>query len=514
MLIVVPMAGVGQRFVDAGYREPKPLIPVEGRAMIEHVIDLYPGAEDFLFIVNEDHLRAWPVEAIVRRKVPRARIVAIPPHKLGPVPTVLAAVDEVPDDEEVVVSYCDFGMVWDFAVFRAAVRRLHADGAIPCYRGFHPHSLGSTLYAYVRERDGWLEEIREKGHFTPNRMDEFASAGVYYFRTGALVKRFFAETVRRDVRVNNEYYVSVVYNLMHEAGLRTLVWEVERFLQWGTPEDLGDYAYWSTRMRGARSSTRAPVDPDTVNVMLLAGRGQRFVDASYREPKPSIPVAGVPMVARAAAALPPARRWRFVCLADAVAGVPRSALAAAGITDPEIVVLPAVTEGQAHSALAGIEGLAPDTPVLIAACDFGARWDAAAWTRLRADPAVDVIAWTFRGHPTARTRPRALGWMHVDGDRVVRVSVKEPISDRPLGDHAITGTFWFRRADTLRAVVEAMTAAGRRVNGEFYLDEALNVYVERGLDVRVFEVEAYFGWGTPDDLRTFEYWQRHFGDPA
>ncbi|HYE89919.1 MAG TPA: NTP transferase domain-containing protein [Terriglobales bacterium] len=513
MKLVIPMSGAGERFVKAGYREPKPLIAVDGRPMIEHVLALYPGADDVVFIVSEAHVADGALLDVLARARRDARVVMIAAHKRGPVHAVCQALDLLADDEEVIVSYCDFGMVWDFADFLRTVRAAGADGAIPAYRGFHPHSLGPTLYAYMRAEGPWLREIREKGHFTDDRMQEPASVGMYYFRRGADVKRFFPELMARGLAVNGEYYVSVVYTLMTEAGRRTYVYDVERFLQWGTPEDLADYHYWSAHFRTPR--TRAPLSASgaTTNIVLLAGRGQRFVDAGYTTPKPFISVAGLPMLARVVRDLPPARRWVFVCLAEHAAA-PTLREAADAQNAAEIVALPALTEGQAMSALAGLATAPPDAPVLIAACDAGAVWDAAAHARLLDDPAVDVVVWTFRGHPALRLRPRAWGWVATDGTRVRRVSVKVPLSDDPARDHAIVGTFWFRRARDLTEAIVAMRASQAQVNGEYYLDEAINACLAAGLRVHVFEVERYLGWGTPDDLRTYEYWHRHFLGPA
>lgn len=516
MKLVIPMSGSGWRFLNAGYREPKPLIPVDGRPMIEHVLNLYPGETDVLLIANRDHVAGWPLVETVKALRPSAEVVAIAPHKLGPVYAVCQVLDRIPDDDEVIVSYCDFGMAWDYPDFLRTVRSAGADGAIPSYRGFHPHSLGGTLYAYARERGGWLEEIREKGHFTSNRMDEFASAGCYYFRRGRDVTTFFPELMRRNVHVHGEFYVSLVYNLLVEAGRRVSVYEVPRFLQWGTPEDIEDYQYWSDafqRLRRPQPAQAAPVD-DTYNLLLMAGRGQRFMESGYATPKPFIPVAGVPMALRAVRDLPPARRWGVVCLAEHLERLPLSALLESEIGPCDLIPLPSVTDGQAVSALAGVERLPEDRPVLIASCDNGMVWDRGAYQRLIIDPSVDVIVWTFRRHPAQARRPQAFGWVETDGTRALRVSVKRPLSDRPRFDHAVIGTFWFRRAAWFVEAVRAMVAAGARVNGEYYIDEAVNVCLRAGRRVRVFEVDAYLGWGAPEDLRTYEHWAAHFGAGA
>jgi hypothetical protein len=83
---------------------------------------------------------------------PSATIVAIPNHKKGPV----YAVSLIEDNEEVIVNYCDYG------AFLTYVRAKNADGAIPSYKGFHPHMLGSTNYAFMRDDKQWMLEIKEK----------------------------------------------------------------------------------------------------------------------------------------------------------------------------------------------------------------------------------------------------------------------------------------------------------------------------------------------------------------
>jgi hypothetical protein len=72
------------------------------------------------------------------------------------------------------------------------------------------------------------------------------------------------------------------------------------------------------------------------------------------------------------------------------------------------------------------------------------------------------------------------------------------------------GTFTFRRADDFRRAVRRMIARNGRTNGEFYIDACINDAIEMGLSCRLFEVDSYLCWGTPDDLRAFEYWQSCF----
>ncbi|MDB5373975.1 MAG: hypothetical protein JWP04_2617, partial [Belnapia sp.] len=220
MQIVIPMSGFGERFRRAGHAVPKPLIEVDGRPIIGHVLDLFPGETDVTFICNAEHLAepAYRMAAILRELCPTGRIVGVAPHRLGPVHAVQQVQALLDPARPVVVNYCDFTCLWDWADFRSFVQETGCAGAIPAYRGFHPHSLGSTFYAYLREAGGWVRDIQEKQPFTDRPMEEYASSGTYYFASAALMAEAFATMREQSLTVNGEYYVSLAYKPLFAAG--------------------------------------------------------------------------------------------------------------------------------------------------------------------------------------------------------------------------------------------------------------------------------------------------------
>lgn len=244
------MSGLGKRFISAGFTQPKPLIAVDEKPMIEHVVNLFPDEKNILFICNEEHLKKTELKQILTKLKPSAKIHSISYRGLGPVDAVLQATEFIDDTESVVVNYCDFFMKWNYDDFQKKMKKTNVDGAVICYKGFHPHLLGNDLYASVNvDKNNLLLEIREKHSFTPNKMDSWQSAGTYYFKSGKMVKKYFKKLIDLDIKINGEYYVSLVYNLMQEDGLKTLVYPIDYFCQWGTPNDLKAYQYWSNYFR-------------------------------------------------------------------------------------------------------------------------------------------------------------------------------------------------------------------------------------------------------------------------
>ena len=246
--VVIPMSGLGSRFASQGYRDLKPLIRVHNRPMIEWVLRMFPKTPSPLFICRQDHLDSTEMRHVLGAAKPKGKIVGIEGAKLGPVGALMAAFDQIDDDMPVIISYCDYYMIWDYQAFLWLVQRQDYDGSIPCYSGFHPHLLPKdNLYASCRINDAKeLLEIREKFSFEEDKTKALHSPGVYYFKSGKLLKHYCRALVESGETLGGEYYVSLVYNLMVADGLRIGVPKnVEQFCQWGTPKDLEDYIYWT-----------------------------------------------------------------------------------------------------------------------------------------------------------------------------------------------------------------------------------------------------------------------------
>ena len=510
------MSGFGERFRRAGYALPKPLIEIDGKPIVAHVINMFPGESDFIFICNQEHLNepAYRMEAILKEYCPSGRIFGIPPHKLGPINAVRQAEHLLDLAEPVVVNYCDFTCYWDWHHFKRYVKDTACAGAIPAYKGFHPHSLGSTNYAYICEIDGWVQDIQEKQPFTNNRMEEYASSGTYYFGSAQIMCDAFRTVMEQDLNIGGEYYVSLAYKPLLSSKHLVLVYPLQHFMQWGTPEDVAEYTTWSKAFRGLITHSESSPSSKGALVIPMAGLGQRFVDEGYLLTKPLILVSGLPMVAQAAHDLPPADHHVFVLRADMLGYADVANQLRTRYPKAIIKTIERVTEGQACTALIGLDALEDEGgkscfPITIGACDNGVLYDIDAFGKLVNDPLVDVIVWSIRSYPNAIRHPKMFGWIDAEGGLIRSISVKTPLST-PASDPIVLGTFTFRRAEDFRRALDRLIARDGRINGEFYIDSLINDAIALGLRCHLFEVDSYLCWGTPNDLRTFEYWQSCF----
>jgi bifunctional N-acetylglucosamine-1-phosphate-uridyltransferase/glucosamine-1-phosphate-acetyltransferase GlmU-like protein len=509
MQIIIPMSGKGQRFIDAGYKTPKPLIEIDGKPIIEHVVNLFPGETNFVFICNSTHLKETNMRDILTRIAPTGKILEIPPHKKGPVFAVSQIYDYINDDEEVIVNYCDFSTYWDYKDFLKHTRNRNADGAIPSYKRFHPHMLGTTNYAFMRDDKQWMLEIKEKEPFTDNRMEEYASNGTYYFKSGAIVKKYFTQLIEEDINLKGEYYVSLIYNLLKKDDLKINIYDIQHMLQWGTPQDVEEYNMWSDIFTKLSTPTTQP--KNKLNIIIpMAGLGSRFAKEGYSQIKPLIEVSGKPMVKQAVETLANPDSIYLITQEQHCQSYPIETCVNKNFDNVKIIKIDGLTEGQAITANFGVEAVNDDAPFIIGACDNGMLYDQEKLNNIiNTNP--DMIVFTFKNYPGANANPQMYGWIKTnDQDDVIDVSVKKAISDSPEDDKGIVGAFYFKNKEVYQKLLDYLKDNDIRINNEFYIDSMAQAAIDLKMHAKSFTIDNYLCWGTPNDLKTFNYWQSFF----
>lgn len=514
--LIIPMSGKGQRFVDAGYDKVKPFIEVDGIPIIKHVVNMFPGVTDISFICNDIHLKETSMRNDLLSMFPNCKIYEIKSHKKGPVHTVNQISEFIDDYKETIISYCDYGTKWDFEKFINDNREDELDGSIACYTGFHPHMLGSDNYAFCKlEPNGiFVEAIKEKEPFTDNKMNEYASNGTYWFKSGNIVKKYFKELESLDINIKGEYYISLVYNLLIRDKLRVGIFEIENMLQWGTPYDLEIYNSWSTYFSNIiKQQDKIYHDDNTTLILPMAGNGSRFQARKYVLPKPLLSVNEQPMIVQAVNCLPQCKNNIFITLKQHVKEFNLDKTLSDNYNNCTIISIDNVTKGQACTCELAMEFIDLEKPILISACDNGVYYDNQKYLSLLNDQNNDVIVWSFRNNPTSKNNPNMYSWMEVDeNDNIKNVSCKKFIYDNPLKTHAIIGTMFFRKAKYFIDGLNKNYEQNITTNGEYYVDDIINQNIKSGLNVKVFEVNNYICWGTPDDYETYNYWRKFFND--
>lgn len=516
--LLIPMSGQGTRYQIAGYQQPKPAIPIHGIPMIERLLKLFPTDWSSSFVLADNH-QLTNLPHILQKLRPNGQLHWISPNRLGPSYACLAALDSIPPDQPILVSYCDYGMVWDARRFEDFTQSSQCDACLISYRGFHAHYLSDVKYAYSRMQGDRVVEVREKGSFTDQRENEFASCGAYYFRSAKLLKKAIEYQMKMGFSLNGEYYTSLTIQALlemnPEADVR--VFEIPGFFQWGTPQDLWDFEYWegSYHNENRYGNDVSKLQVDQI-LMPMAGLGSRFQSMTQKR-KPFIRLQGQAMFQRALDTLPRAKKEVIVTIDEVRQNVEE--LSSGKTTNQrDWIFLAETPHGQALSVQKGLPHLNLDQEVLVTACDHGLTFSSYQWDQLRTS-SCDAAVFGIQGFPETRRRPSSYSYIHVvdselkDSEELPRVSgigVKTPFTSQPDKEYLLVGTFWFRNGKILQDGIQELQRRGSMVNNELYLDGIFNLLLEQGLDVRLFPLLSYRNWGDPNSLKESMYWKEVF----
>jgi dTDP-glucose pyrophosphorylase len=226
--IVIPMAGQGRRFIEAGYVTPKPLLKIGDDLVIKHIIDIMriPQAQ-FIFIVRQDHCDEFQLDKRLLEIEPNAKVVKISEMTQGAVCTVLLAKHLIDNPDPVIIKDCDQIINWNPEHFFEFVERNKADGAIVNIHTDRPN------YSFSRVNSrGQIIETAEK-----SVISNYGSVGIYYFAKGSDLVKYAQRMIDKNIRTNNEFYTSPVYNQFIQDFKTILHYPIAEIFQLGTPEE-------------------------------------------------------------------------------------------------------------------------------------------------------------------------------------------------------------------------------------------------------------------------------------
>ncbi len=233
MKVLIPLAGAGSRFFKAGYTDPKPLIDVAGKTMIQRVIENIGLPEnENVFIVQKQHMQKYPkMKEDLQNCVKNSVLVEIDGLTEGAACTTLLAKDYIDNDEPLFIANADQWIDWDSKHFQKYCKGL--DGCIPFFLSDSPkHS-----YSRVDYNTGNITQVAEK-----QVISNFATVGMYYWAKGSEYVSCAEEMISRNIRFNNEFYICPVYNiLINSRGGVVKPYPVYEMRGMGTPEELNSF---------------------------------------------------------------------------------------------------------------------------------------------------------------------------------------------------------------------------------------------------------------------------------
>jgi HAD superfamily hydrolase (TIGR01509 family) len=231
MNVLIPMAGAGSRFAAAGYTFPKPLIDVNGKPMIQMVVENLNIDANFVFVVQKEHREKYNLDTLLNLIAPNCKVVEVDGLTDGAACTALLAKEYIDSDAPLFFANSDQFVEWDSNEFFYKMNETDADGGIVTFKATHP----KWSFAKIDD-NGIVTEVAEK-----NPISDLATVGFYYWKHGSDFVKYAEQMITNNVRVNGEFYVCPVFNQAIDGGKVIRTFDVPKMWGTGTPEDLKYY---------------------------------------------------------------------------------------------------------------------------------------------------------------------------------------------------------------------------------------------------------------------------------
>ena len=226
--VLVPMAGAGSRFAQQGYTFPKPLIEVNGKPMIQVVVENLNIEAHYIFIVQQEHYEKYNLKYMLNLIAPGCDIVQIDGITEGAACSTLLAKDYINNDSPLLIANSDQYVEWNSNECMYAFTADEIDGGIVTFKATHP----KWSYALLGS-DGFVSEVAEK-----KVISNEATVGIYYWKKGSEYVKYAEQMINNNIRVNNEFYVCPVFNQAIADNKKIRIKPIDSMWGIGTPEDL------------------------------------------------------------------------------------------------------------------------------------------------------------------------------------------------------------------------------------------------------------------------------------
>lgn len=229
--VLIPMAGAGSRFEKAGYAFPKPLIEVNGKPMIQVVVDNLNIKANYIFIVQKSHKEKYNLDSVLNLIAPNCKIVEVEGLTEGAACTTLLAKEYINNDKPLIMANSDQFVEWSSSKFMYKMQEQDLDGGILSFKSTHP----KWSYAKIDENN-YVTEVAEK-----KPISDCATVGIYYWKKGSDYVKYAEQMIDKNTRTNNEFYVCPVFNEAVQDCKRISTFNIDKMWGLGTPEDLHYY---------------------------------------------------------------------------------------------------------------------------------------------------------------------------------------------------------------------------------------------------------------------------------
>ncbi|MFC1894371.1 hypothetical protein ACFLYH_00295 [Candidatus Dependentiae bacterium] len=242
MITLIPMAGLGNRFLKKNYPVSKPFIPIMNDPMVITALRSFPQSDRYIFVCLKEHYDT--LKAATKALSVPVEIIVIDKVTQGQACTCLHAKETFNKDDSLFIASCDYQVVYDKKRYNKLMNDNSIDVIIWTFKIGAIKKANPKAFAYCKIDNGFVTQLVEKQTISNDPNKDSAVVGSFTYKKASLFEQSAQQMIKKNIKVNGEFCVGTSINQLIEQGYRVVPFEVEQFISFGDPFELELFNYW------------------------------------------------------------------------------------------------------------------------------------------------------------------------------------------------------------------------------------------------------------------------------
>ena len=242
MNIILPMAGLGSRYVNEGFKMPKPLITIDNQPMFINSLNFLSKEHKFYFVFNQNLLE-FNIEKHIKNNFQNFYNIVLTENTEGQASTCLSTETFIEQEEELLIAPCDSTVKFNNEKFKE-LKKI-SDCIVFTFKN-------NMCVNNNPNQDGWvnLNSNNEILNFSIKKSisnlptNDNAIVGIFWYKKSKYFFNSAKKLISENIRINGEFYVDESLKIILNSNLKINILEVDQYICWGTPNDFYKYNYW------------------------------------------------------------------------------------------------------------------------------------------------------------------------------------------------------------------------------------------------------------------------------
>ena len=467
--------------------------------MIEHIVKKFPLSSSIYIITTKlirNEIQSSDLSKLLAKRV---KWIIIESHNQGPAYSIYKSLDNVPTGKPLYISYCDITWDWDNG-YPFKIEE-NSEAAIFVHEGFHPHLVNNSFSAFCKKNKSLniLEEIKEKGSFTDNWMDELLSIGLFYISKIEVLYEPIKALIEENNSINGEFYPSLLFNYLVRDGINVDLIKVKSFVHYGTPEQFTDFLKWGEYFSLKGNTTNHKKNLNLPSVILASGKGSRMKSMT-NIPKPLLEIAGDKLLMQVINNLPINKKNLNIVINEDSNDIKKLDL------ESSFHII-SNTNSQFDSILLSLDVINKMNQFLFCSCDCYGEFDFDKLDENISRNEFDVICFGFK--PTLlQSKLAGHTYFTPYEDKIKSIHIK---SRNSIKDFGLAGFFFINSSSKFIKIINQINKSKTSINieREIIVDDIVKLMVDEGLSIGWIPLKNYIHLGSINEFKEFDYWHKH-----